>query len=104
MPIAESPEDGTTLLENAEAEIKAEFASLGKAVPVIEPLVGQGNPGDVIEDVLESYGAGDVVLGARHRHLLGRLLYSDVRAHLKCLDAQHVHVAARDAQTAKQIR
>ena len=93
MPIGESPEDGAALLKRAEAAIEAEFDRRGTPRPEIELLVGQGNPSEAIEDVVRDYGAEDVVMGARHRHVFGRLMYSDVRAHLKCLDAHHIHIA-----------
>ncbi len=100
LPIAESTEDGAVLLKRAEAAIQAEFDRLGLPRPEIELLVGQGNPSTVIEDVIRDRSAEDVVLGARHRHLFGRLMYSDVRAHLKCLDAHHIHVAPLQEPTA----
>jgi len=100
-PVAEPPEEGSTLLQEAQAAVCAEFDREGIAVPEMDLLVGKGMPSMVIEEVIKSFGAGDVVLGARHHHLLGSLVYGDVRAHLKCLDARHVHVAALEALSGK---
>ena len=93
IPLEESPEDGKALLERTQAAILAEFARLQVVSPTIELLVGHGEPAHAIEQVITHYGAKEVVLGARHRHALGKLVYTDVRAHLHCLDMAHVHVA-----------
>jgi nucleotide-binding universal stress UspA family protein len=97
IPIAETPEEGETLLSLAEHVIRTECEAMGKPVPAIEHVTVQGSPGASIEQVVKEYGAQGLVLGARRPHAFGRLTHPNVRQYLTGHTDVRIHVASLEA-------
>ncbi|MDB5059440.1 MAG: hypothetical protein JWO59_2912 [Chloroflexi bacterium] len=97
IPIAETPEEGETLLKLAEEIIRTECKALGKPVPAIEHLTVEGSPGTSIEQVMKASGAQGIVLGARRPHAFGRLTHPNVREYLTGHTNVRIHVASLEA-------
>ena len=92
-PILESVEEGTQILDVAEATFRAEYDALERPVPSIARRLLSGNPGTVIPEVAAEVGAGTIIVGARRPHAFGRIAHPDVRSALGAHTTIPVRVA-----------
>ena len=96
VPLGETEDEGNALLTRAEEVLRAVYAARGRPAPVTRRVLATGDPAVALARIAREYNARDIVLGARHPHVLGRLFYPDARAYLARHSGARLHIATPD--------